>query len=110
MQWFPRNLSLPTDDRRQGQMSYSVIGLPIYAFLFMFNSNIRPNSAPLRDVRFQNLGDLDIDLSRSLRSNVIIPMDSPYYAFLLIFNGVIWPTSSPLQDAKIRNLSDLDLT
>ncbi len=47
-----------------------VIGLPIYGFLLMFNSNIRPNSAPLRDItciRLQNLGDLEFDLSRSLK-------------------------------------------
>ena len=36
------------------------------------------NSAPLRDISFQNLSDLDFDLSMSLRSNVIAPMDSQY--------------------------------
>ena len=29
------------------------IGLPIYAFLLMFNSNIGPNHAPLRDTRLR---------------------------------------------------------
>ncbi len=38
----------------------SVIGLPIYAFLLMFNSNIWPNSAPLQDTRLRNLSDLDL--------------------------------------------------
>ncbi len=59
----------------------SVIGLNIYAFLLMFNSNIYPNSALLRDIRFQNLSVLDIDLPNSLRSNIITPMDSPYMLY-----------------------------
>ncbi len=45
----------------------SVIGLPIYAFLLMFNSNIWPNSAPLQDIKLQNLSDLEFDLSMSLK-------------------------------------------
>ncbi len=42
----------------------SVIGLPIYGFLVVFNCNIHvwPNSAPLPDISLQNLSDLDIDL------------------------------------------------
>ena len=49
------------------------IGLSIYAFLLMFNSNIIniwPNSAPLREIRFQNLSDW--------RSNVMMSLNSPY--------------------------------
>ncbi len=69
----------------------------------MFNSNIWPGSAALRDISFQNLNNLDINLSRSLRSNVITQMDSPY-AFLLISYLI----SALLQDTKLRNLSDLD--
>ncbi len=42
-------------------------GPPIYDFLLVFNSNIAPNSAPLRDMGLQNLSDLDFDLSRSLK-------------------------------------------
>ncbi len=57
---------------------YSVIGLPKYGFLLVSNCNTWPNSAPLQDISFQNLSDLDINLSRSLRSNVIAPMDPPY--------------------------------
>ncbi len=41
-----------------------VVGLPIYAFLLMFNSNIWPNPAPLQDTRLQNLSDLEFDVSR----------------------------------------------
>ncbi len=40
----------------------SVIGLPIYGFQVVSNSNIWPNSAPLRDISFQNMSDLDIDI------------------------------------------------
>ncbi len=43
------------------------IGLPIYNFLFMVNSNIRHNSAPLRDITLLNLSDLDFNLSMSLK-------------------------------------------
>ena len=42
-------------------------GLPLYIFLLIFNSNIWPNSAPLQDIRLQNLSDLDFDLPRSLK-------------------------------------------
>ncbi len=33
------------------------IELLIYGFLLMFNSSIGPNSAPLQDIRLQNLSD-----------------------------------------------------
>ncbi len=39
-----------------------VIGLSLYAFLLMFNSNIWPNSALLQDIRLRNLSDLEFDL------------------------------------------------
>ena len=58
------------------------IGLTIYDLLLIFNSNIWPNSAPLRDISFQNLTDLDSDLERSLWSNLITPTDSPYMYML----------------------------
>ncbi len=34
----------------------------MYALLLMFKSNLWPNLAPLQDIRFQNLSDLDIGL------------------------------------------------
>ncbi len=43
------------------------IGLAIYGFLLMINSNIEPKSAPLRDIRHWNLSDLALHLSRSLK-------------------------------------------
>ncbi len=42
--------------------SDGVTEFPVYGFLLMFNSNIGPNMAPLREVRLQNLSDLDFDL------------------------------------------------
>ena len=44
-----------------------VIGLAIYAFLLMVNSNKGPNLAPLLDIRLQNLSDIEFDLSTSLK-------------------------------------------
>ncbi len=63
-----RNLSdLEFDLSRSLKVICDVIGLPIYAFLLTFNSNIWPNSAPLQDIRLRNLRDLEFDLSRSLK-------------------------------------------
>ena len=50
---------------------------PFIIFLLMFN-NTWPNSAPLRDIRLQNVSDLDIDLLRSLRSNVTMLLESSH--------------------------------
>ncbi len=44
-----------------------VIGVAIYGFLLMINSNIESNSTPLGVISFRNLSDLDFDISRSLR-------------------------------------------
>ena len=78
------------------------IGLTIYNFLLILSANIWRNAAPLRDIGFQNLTDLDSELERSLRTNVITLMDSPIYAFLLMLNGNIWPNSAPLQDKNFE--------
>ncbi len=70
--------------------------LPIYCFLLMLSSNILPNLAPLREIRLHNLGDLDFDLSRSLKvksSGVIGP---PIYDILLVSNSNHMPTSHRL--------------
>ncbi len=39
--------------------------VPIYGFLLLVNNSIWLNSAPLWDMRLQNVTDLDFDLSRS---------------------------------------------
>ncbi len=56
----------------------AAIGLLIYAFLLMFNSNIGPNCAPLGDIRLQNLDDLDFDVQSHSMSNIKVLLDSTY--------------------------------
>ena len=63
------------------------IGLPIYGFLLMFNTNIGANYAPFWDRRLQSVSDLDFDLSRSLKFKCDSAIGLPIYGFLLIFNG-----------------------
>ncbi len=54
--------------------------------LLMFNSNIGPNSAPLQDIRLHNFGDLDVDLSMSLKVICDGVFLLPIYSFLSIVN------------------------
>ena len=63
----------------------SVIGLPIYGFLVVSNSNIWPNSTPLQNIRLQNLSDLDFELSRSLKVKCGGVIGLSIYGFLLIY-------------------------
>ncbi len=79
----------------------NVIGLPIYAFLLMFNSNLWPNYAPSQDIRLQNVSDLEFHLSRSLKGKCDSVIELPIYAFLFMFNSNIWPNSAPLQDIRL---------
>ncbi len=53
----------------------------------MVNSNIGPNSAHLRDIRLQNFGDLEFDLSRSLKVKSNGAIRLPIYDFLFMFNS-----------------------
>ena len=64
--------------------------------------------APLQDIRFRNLSDLEFDLSRSLKVKYDDVIGLSLYAFLLMFNSNMWPNSAPLQDMRLRNLSDLE--
>ena len=50
----------------------------------MFNSNIRPNSAPLQDNRVGNLSDLEFDLSRSRKIKCDGVIGLSIYGFLFI--------------------------
>ena len=58
--------------------SDSVIGLAIhvYGFLLMVKNNIGPNSAQLRDIRFEIL--VTLTFQGHLRSNPMARLDSPY--------------------------------
>ncbi len=60
-------------------------GLPTYAFLFMLNTNIWTNIAPLRDKMLQNVSDLDFETSMSLKVKCESVFGLPIYAFLLMF-------------------------
>ena len=84
----------------QGQISPGAIELAIYAFLLMVNSNILPNLVPLRDIRPQNISDLDFDLSRSLKVKCDGALALPIYGFLLMVNSNIGPNLAPLRDIK----------
>ncbi len=53
------------------------IGRPIYDFLLVFNSNIRPDPAPLRDINLQHLCHFDFVPLKSPIVNVMVPLDSP---------------------------------
>ena len=59
--------------------------LPKYNFILVFNSNIWPNSAHLRDIRLLNLSDLEFDLSKSLKVKYDSVIGLPTYVFLLMF-------------------------
>ena len=63
------------------------IGLLIYGFLLMFNSNIWPNTALLGDISLQNMSDLAFDLSRSLKVKSNGEIGLPIYDFLLVANS-----------------------
>ncbi len=61
--------------------SDAAIGLPIYGFLLMFNSNLWPNTVPLRDIRHRNRSDLNWTFQVDSRSNVMVPLDCTYMFF-----------------------------
>ncbi len=63
----------------------SVIGLPIYAFLLMFNSHISPNYAALQDIRLSNLSDRDFELSRPLKVECDGVIGFSIYGLLFIY-------------------------
>ena len=73
-----------------------VIGLTIYSFLLMINSNIGLNSAPFRDIRLRNLGDLDFDPSRSPKVKHEDAIGLPIYGFPLMCTSNIGPDEAHL--------------
>ncbi len=81
--------------------SGDVIGLAIYGFLLMVDSNIGSDVAPLRDMMLSNLSDLDFDLSRSLKVKSGQVIGLPMYGFLLMVNNNIGPNSAPLRDMTL---------
>ncbi len=73
----------------------------------MVNSNIGPNSAPLRDIRLWNLCDIDFDLSWSIKVKSDGVIGLPIYGFLLMVSNV-GPNLAPLRDTRVWNPSDLN--
>ncbi len=67
----------------------------------MVNSNIGPNSPPLRLISLWNLDDLDFDLSRLLRVRSDGVNGLTIYAFLLIINSNIGPNSAAILDIRV---------
>ncbi len=57
----------------------------------MFNSNIGPNYAHLRDTRLQKVSDLEFHLPRSLKVKCKSATGLPIYGFLLMFNSNTGP-------------------
>ncbi len=57
---------------------------------------------------FENLSDLHIDLSMSLKVKCGSAIGLPIYGFLLMFQSNIWPmNSAPLPELSLRALCDL---
>ncbi len=78
----------------------SAIGLLIYGFLLMFNSNIGPSWVHILNIRLRKLSDLEFDLSRSLKVKFNSAIGLPIHGFLLMVNSDISPNSAPLRDIK----------
>ena len=80
--------------------SNSAAGLLIYNFLLVFNRNIKPNSARLRDTGLQYLSDLELDLLISLKVKFNYAFWIPRTWFLWVFNSKMWTNSAPLRDTR----------
>ncbi len=78
-------------DLSKAQISWQIWKLT-HDFLLALISNICHNSAPVRDKRFQNLRNLDVVLSRSLKTSVGTAHTS-------------LPNSARLRDTWLQNLS-----
>ncbi len=74
----------------------------------MFNSNIVRNSAPLRDIMLPNFGDLNFDLSMSLKVKCDCAIGLPIYGFQLMVNSNIWPNTALLRVISLRYMSDFE--
>ncbi len=71
---------------------HGFIGCPLDDFPFVFNWNICRNLVPLRDIRLQNLTDLDFEQSVTrVRSDGVPGL--PIYGFLLQWN-LSWETTA----------------
>ncbi len=69
-------------------------------FADLFDYNIWPNSALLRDIRLRNMSHPEFDLSRSPRVKCDSVFGLAIYAFSLMFNSIIWPNYALLHDKR----------
>ncbi len=60
----------------------------------MFNGNIWPKSAPLRDIMLQTMSNLDFNLSGSLKVKCDNVVGLPIYTFPSKSNSKMWPNSA----------------
>ncbi len=75
---------------------------------FLFNSNIWPNSAPLHDIKPQNLTDLAFPLKVTEGLMWWCHLTLLAYGFLLFFNINIGTNSATLRDIRPRDVRDPD--
>ncbi len=71
----------------------------------MVNSNIGPNSTPLRDKVLKSECDLDFDLLRPLKVRSDGAICLPTYGFLLMFNSNIRPNQRGSYDKRRNSLT-----
>ena len=60
----------------------------------------------MRDIRPQNLGDVEFDLSGSLKVKSNSAVDLPIYGFLLMVNSNMGPNSAHLRDIRLQIFCD----
>ncbi len=65
--------------------------------------NVWSNSAPVPNIKFRNLGDLDFDLSRPLKVKCDGVIGLLVYDLLLIFDSNMWHKLAPYE-----SMSDLE--
>ncbi len=85
------------------------VGIPMYYFLLLFNSNVRPHSPPLRYTSLQSQSGLDCNLSRSVKVKCDGAVAVLIHEFLFVSNNNIWPNWTSLRDISLQNLRGLDL-
>ncbi len=73
----------------------------------MFNSNIRPTVALLKDTAIPYASELPFNLSRLLKVKPHCAIGLPTHNFLLVCNSNIELNSAPLRDIRLQNLSEL---
>ena len=73
----------------------------------LFQSNVWPNSAPLRNIRLRNLSDPDFGLSMSLKVKCDV-FGLPIYAFLLMLTVTHGLTLLRYKIKGVVNLIDLE--